>query len=280
MEDRVTDLSGVILTNIEAICCEGRNVIVFVGIEEHGAPHASFRSAPAGDATLPETVTGAYHEFLMAAQHAVSRGRAAEDLTAGHSLIADPAARAFQEQVLSFAAEHVDLLRSVLREAADPEQRAIAATVIGYAPDKRAVVNDLQYALQDPDESVRANAIRALTAVAVLAAKQPGLKLDISGTWFIELLNSVVLSDRVESTKALLTLTDRGGPGVLEQIRERALQSLVEMARWKTPRYALPPFVLLGRTAGITEDQIQESWEKGDREAVIAKATGAEGRRR
>ena len=280
IEDRISDVPGVILARVEAICCEGRAATVFVGIEEQGAPHASFRSPPAGEAVLPETLTGTYQEFLAAAQHAASLGRSAEDLTAGHSLMADPAARQLQQQFLSFAADNVDLLRSVLRDGAVPEQRAIAATVIGYAPDKTAVVNDLQFALQDPDEAVRANAIRSLTAFAVLAAKQPAIRLQVSPTWFVELLNSVVLSDRTESTRALLTLTDRGGAPVLEQIRERAIPALSDMARWKTPRYALPPFVLLGRAARLTEDEIQRSWEKGDREAVIGRAGGSGPRRR
>ena len=126
--------------------------------------------------------------------------------------------------------------------------------------------------MQDPDESVRANAIRSLTAIAVLAAKLPDLGIRISPTWFIELLNSVVLSDRFESAKALLTLTDRPNPSALQQIRERALPALAEMARWKTPRYALPAYLLLGRLAGVPDTEVQQAFEKGDREAVIKKA--------
>jgi hypothetical protein len=44
------------------------------------------------------------------------------------------------------------------------------------------------------------------------------------------------------------------------------------MARWKTLRYAQPPFVLLGRVAGLTDAQVQQSWDKGDREPVIQQA--------
>ena len=66
---------------------------------------------------------------------------------------------------------------------------------------------------------------------------------------------------------------------MLQLIRERALPSLEEMARWKTPRYALPPYLLLGRVAGLPEDQIQQSWEKGDRETVISKALATASRK-
>jgi hypothetical protein len=267
LEDRVADLPGVVLARIEAVCCEGPKAILFIGIEEHGAPHPAFRSPPSGDATLPADLINDYGEFLGAVQRAAGRGNASEDLTSGHSLMADPAARFFQERFVAFAGEHLDQLRGVLKNGAEADQRAIAAAVIGYAPNKQDVANDLQSAVQDPDESVRANAIRSLNAFAV-----SGLR--IAPTWFLELLNSVVLSDRVESVRALLTLTDKPAPEIIQQIRDR-LPALAEMARWKTPRYALPPFLLLGRAAGLTDQQTQQSWQKGDRDAVIEKAMPA-----
>jgi hypothetical protein len=152
--------------------------------------------------------------------------------------------------------------------------------VIGYAPDKRAVINDLQYALQDPDDAVRANSVRSLKAIAVLAQKQPALGIKIEPTWFVEMLNSIVLSDRVQSADALVVLTDNHAPAPLDLMRERALTSLVEMARWKTLRYALPPFLLVGRIAGMEDAEIQQSWAKGDRETVIKKALASAARKR
>ncbi len=276
LEDRVAEVSGVVLARVEAVCCEGKNTILFVGVEERGAPHAAFRSEPAGNAVLPETLLTAYDGFLTAVRRAAAHGNTAEDLTAGHSLMADPQARAFQLQFITYAAANVPLIRDVLRNGSLPEQRAVAAAVIGYAPKKQDVADDLQFALSDPDEIVRANAIRSLVAIAVLDARQPSLNLKISPTWFIELLNSIVLSDRMEAVKALLTLTDRNSTAALDQIRERSLPSLAEMARWKTPRYAAPPFLLLARVAGLTDAQSEASWEKGEREPVIEKVLARE----
>src|SRR5206468_4298120 len=107
---------------------------------------------------------------------------------AGHSLMSDPQSRAYQERFVVYASENLEQLRNVLRDGSEPDQRAIAAAVIGYAPKKEDVVNDLQFAVQDPDESVRTNAIRSLNAFAVAGVK-------VTPTWFLELLNSVVLSD-------------------------------------------------------------------------------------
>ncbi len=50
------------------------------------------------------------------------------------------------------------------------------------------------------------------------------------------------------------------------------------MARWKTLAHALPAFVLTGRVAGISEQQIQDAWTRGDRESVISAATGKKAR--
>jgi hypothetical protein len=265
------------MARVEAVCCEGPDVTLFMGIEEKGAPLPALRTAPAGSATLPQELIDTYQQFLTAVARAAARGNAGEDLTAGHSMMADREARAAQERFMTFAADHVDLLREVLRNAAEPDERSTAAAVIGYAPRKREVVNDLQYAVQDPDESVRANAMRSLKAIAFLAAKEPGLGIRVSPTWLIEMLHSIVLSDRVQSAEALVTLTDAGDRAALDQIRASALPALAEMARWKTLRYALPPFLLMGRAAGMADAELHQFWEKGERETVIRQALGQSG---
>jgi hypothetical protein len=91
------------------------------------------------------------------------------------------------------------------------------------------------------------------------------------------LLHSIVLSDRVQSAEALVTLTDRGDQATLGQIRESALPALAEMARWKALRYALPPFLLLGRVAGLRDAELHQLWEKGERETVIRQALSQSG---
>jgi hypothetical protein len=258
LEDRIAQLPDVALARVEAVCCDGRSAALFIGIEERGAPHPDFRPAPAGAAALPQEVIDLYNRFLAAARRAGGRG-------------ADPDARALQDRIGEYAAAQLDVLRSVLRNDPEPDRRAVAAAVIGYAPRKADIVDDLLLAIQDPDDSVRANALRALNAVAVLASKQPATGLRISPALPIQLLHSAVLRDRVEAVRLLLTLTDRAAPQVLDQIRENALGDVVEMARWKTASYALPPFLLAGRLAGMTDQQVHQLWQTGDREAVLQK---------
>jgi hypothetical protein len=134
------------------------------------------------------------------------------------------------------------------------------------------MVNALQYALQDREDTVRENAMRSLQAVAVGARLHPEQQIHIEPTWFVELMNSVVWSDRHNATLALVNLTDKGDPSTLALIRERALISVIEMARWRNMHDALPAFILAGRLAGLDEREIQDSWISGDREPVLQQA--------
>lgn len=272
LEDRLETIASVVRARVEAVCCEDGKAVLFVGLEERGAPHFAFRSNPAGPAgLLPEEILKTYTDLLAALEAAARRGSTAEDLTRGHSLMADPGARELQQRFAAMAGNRLKVLRMVLRDGSDAGERAVAAAVLGYAPDKKAVLDDLQYAMQDPDESVRANAMRSLAAIAVLAARRPELDIRIPPTWFVEMLNSLPLSDRTRAAAALVNLTEHDGRAALEQIRARALDAVVEMARWKTLRYALPAFILAGRVAGMKEDEIEAAWTRGERERVLAK---------
>ncbi len=280
LEERLELMPGVAAARVEAVCCDGPNAILFIGIEERGSPHFDTRPAPAGTASLPEDVMAAYREYLGAVERAAQLGNAAEDLTAGESHVADIPARLFEDRLAGLAADRIDVLREVLRSGAEPDERAVAAAVIGYAPDKQQAIKDLQFGLQDVEPAVRANAVRAIMAIAVLAQKRPELGLRIEPTWMVEMLNSIVLSDRHLAARALVTLTEQPNAAALDLIRERALPALVDMARWQTLRYALPAFLLLGRTAGVPERELLDQWKQGDRETVIGKATAVPKARR
>ena len=175
VEERLEQIPGVVRSHLEAVCCDAGKAVLFVGIEERGAAHFEFRPAPAGQVRLPGDIVSSYREFLTAVEAAARNGNVAEDLRSGHSLMADPAARLLQLRFAVIAEQQLPVLQDVLRNSSDDEHRAIAAYVIGYAPKKGVVVDDLQQAVQDPDSAVRNNAIRALNAIEVLAAQDTGL---------------------------------------------------------------------------------------------------------
>jgi hypothetical protein len=278
-EEHLDEIPGVVESHLEAVWDAGKTIL-YVGIEERGAAHFDLREAPEGDMRLPEIITTEYRHFVEASAAAARARITAEDLTQGHARSADPATRAIQDRFPLFATDHLAELRDVLRNSSDEDQRAIAAYVIGYAPNKVTVINDLQYALKDADAGVRANATRSLVAMEVLSKLDPSLNIKISPTWFIEMLNSLSWSDRNRAVQALQILTDKPDPGTLDQIRDRALQSLIEMARWKTLSHALPPYLLLGRIAGLPEEEVKAAWIRGDRELVITQAVASAGKKK
>lgn len=269
-EERLDKVSGVVESHLEAVCCESGKVILYVGIEERGAAHFDLREPPDGEETLPQEITDTYRRFLEAFEDASRRGVTDEDLTQGHSRMADLRARAIQDMFPALARTHMNELRSVLHNSEDEEQRAIAAYVIGYSPEKGSIVNDLQFALKDADSGVRVNAVRNLMALSVLERLHPDSGVRVEPTWFVEMLHSLSWTDRTRAMGALQILTDKRDPAVLDLLRERALPDLVEMARWKTLAHALPAYILLGRIAGIPDQQIQDAWSRGDREFVIS----------
>lgn len=272
VEERLDSIPNVVESHLEAVCCDEGKMILYVGLEEKGAPHFDLREPPDGEFQLPAEINTTYRRFLEASQNALRLHETAEDLTNGHALSANPETREIQQQFIPIAKKYVGDLRHILRDSNDEEQRAIAAYVIAYAPDKVAIVNDLQFALKDADPGVRTNAARGLKALAVLAKLKPDSGVKIEPTWFIEMLNSLSWSDRNQALDMLQILIPEHSPWI-EQLRDRALPSLIEMARWKTLKHALPAFLLVGRVAGIPDVQVQESWNRGDRESVIAQAT-------
>jgi hypothetical protein len=275
VEERLDEIPGVVESHLEAVCCDEGKIVLYVGIEERGAVHFDLREAPEGEVTLAPEIMALYRRYFDALEAAVRRGSTAEDLTHGHSLMADPLVREIQLQFPAVAETHLGELRNALRNSADDEQRGIATFLIGYAPKKDQVAEDLQFALRDADPGVRANAARAIVALAVYARLNADSGIKLEPTWFIEMLNSLSWSDRERALKALQILTDARDAAMLEQLRNRALPALVEMSRWKTLEHALPAFVLTGRIAGMSEQQIQDAWTRGDREAVIAAALGS-----
>ena len=141
--------------------------------------------------------------------------------------MADGSARAIQERFPALVDQNLAQVRATLRSSSDEAQRAIAAYVLVYATRKKDIVNDLQSGLKDADAGVRNNAARSLVALSVLAKLDPTSEINISPTWFIEMLNSLSWSDRNRALWALQTLTDSRDPLVLDQLRTRALDALL-----------------------------------------------------
>jgi hypothetical protein len=283
-EDRVNKLSGILASRLEATCCanDGK-MILYVGVEERDSPHLEFHPAPTGEARLSNALYDDYLSLLESVEGSIRGRNADEDLTNGYSLMADLYARVIQQGFVPLVDDKLTLLDQVVRESSDPEQRAAAAYLLQYGPRgrKSKIITDaLQYAVRDQEDIVRKNAVRALRAVYIGAKLHPEQGVVIEPTWFVEMLNSVVWSDRRSAAQVLVELTEDRKQDTLDLIRERALPSILEMARWQTLDHALPAFVLAGRVAGVDEKVIKEAWLREDREAVLGELAGGKHHRK
>jgi hypothetical protein len=269
VEDELVKVTPVVEAQLQAVCCDEKDdAILYVGIEEKGAPHFDYRLPPTGEARLPEEIIDEYNAFVISVERAGRSGKIAEDWTAGHSMFANLDVREHQQRFLDLASKHLLTIRQVLRSSADDFHRQAAACLIGYAPkDKIAIVRDviadLQFALRDPDDTVRGTAIRSLGALSVMASLNPESRITISPTWFIEMLDSLIWNDKMAAVRALVTLSDDREKTLLARLAEKST-ALAEMASWKHLPHALPAFVLLGRSRGESEQTIQAAWSSPD----------------
>ena len=271
-ERRLASLPGVVRAHTNIVCCDQGRLIIYVGVEEEGAPTLHFRAAPGGTARLPADVVQAGEEFSKAFTAAVERGDAAEDDSQGHALCHDPETRAVQQRFVSFAARDAKQLRRVLRESSDADERTLAAQVLGYVADKQGVVDDLVRGMSDPSENVRNSSMRALVVFTKMAPV-PGKSIPrVPYDPFVRLLGSIVWTDRNKSSLAIMELTAKHDPKLTAKLRSDAMQPLVDMARWKNEGHAMPALVVLGRIAHWADEDVEAAWRSGDREKVIAAA--------
>lgn len=270
--ERVVAATHVAHAQATFVCCEKDQLILYMGVQEEGAPGLSFRPAPTGDSCLNTDTVQAGVEFDRAVEAAVQSGNASEDDSEGHSLARDPAMRAVQEHFLGYADGHVAELRAALHDCADPKQRALAALVIGYVTDKQAVVQDLVSAMSDPDSGTRNNAMRTLAVFTFTVPTETRTVPRVPYQPFIALLHSLDWTDRNKAAAALMGLASHRDPALFAQLRERALTPLVEMARWKSLGHAGVALQILGRLGGLSDEELFRRLSRGDRETIIRAA--------
>ncbi|HEV2830101.1 MAG TPA: hypothetical protein VGW76_21050 [Pyrinomonadaceae bacterium] len=279
-ERRLQALPNVQQARLNFVCCDAGKAILYVGISEKGAPTLQYRPAPLGTIRLPQNIVQAGEALSDAVTRAAEKGDVGEDDSQGHALFHSPEARALQERFVTFAEQHLKLLRAVLRASADAQDRALAAEIIAYAPNKRDVVNDLVYGMTDPDVGVRNNSMRALGVIAKFAQNARRQSIKVPMQPFVAMLNSIEWTDRNKAAAALFQLTEKRDAAVLSGLRRHALQSLVEMARWKSLPHAQSPFFILGRVGKLSEAEIWQAWNSGNRESLIQRVLKSIGTKR
>jgi hypothetical protein len=227
--------------------------------------------APAGKEQLPAEIVRLEERAGEALAAAVMKGggAATEDDSRGYALIKDPAARALQLEMRTWALAHGPELVRVLQSSAEAKQRRVASVVLGYAEQSREQMVALVRAARDPDSLVRNNATRAL---GVLVRSNAKLAEDVEPEMVLALLGSGTWLDRNKAVALLEPMSKSRDPKLLAKIREQALEALIEMALWSEPGHAYPARLVVGRVGGMPEEKLSLMALTGPVDAIVAEA--------
>ena len=256
------------------ICCdaiEGK-WMAFIGVSDKAKSNSNNKNTNSQikDLKLPKEITNTYDSLEDLRLEGIQSGQAGDDHTEGHSLLEYPPSRKLQEKFRTYAEIYLKLLQNVIRNSKYPYQRAVASTVIAYCHDKKEIINNLLEGAKDNNGLVRNNAIRAIGINLEYSQKQPNLNIKVSPDLFITLMNSLSWSDRNKSAGILMTMSMQRDPKFLAQLKKNVLESLVDMAKWKSEGHAMAAYMILGRMGGWTEKEIFES-SKNDRSKMVDK---------
>ena len=239
--------------------------MIYIGLPGSSMRIVPYNPAPKGTIRLPAKMVSLYQQTMEASSKAVLNGSANEDSSKGFALSTEPELRAKQLATREYALRHERLVRSVLASSHDAEHRTVAAHILGYASQSNQQIAALVRASHDADDSVRNNAIRAL---GVLAESSPKVADRIPAESFVAMLSSGSWTDRNKAAFLLTELSKRRDPRLLTQLRSQALDSLIEMARWRSG-HADFARIMIGRIAGIEETRLQKLVETGQVDQII-----------
>lgn len=269
--ERIQQTIGRGATGVNFTCCDERQRwIIYIGLPGGSSREVAFHPAPRGDARFPLDFLMSGDEFSQAWEHAVLSGNAAEERSQGFAISADPVLGAAQMELHGYALRHEAEILTVLETSAAAEHRALAAQALGYAQPSHRQVAALARACFDADGAVRNNAARAL---GVLAGVNPALLRRIPPATFMPLVTSTEWTDRNKGIVLIEAMTRSRDPRVLAAVRDAALDSLIEMAKWRTAGHAYQARVVLGRLGGIDEKRLQELAQQGSIDEIISAAS-------
>lgn len=268
----VQRVTGKPATDIARICCdESHRLLIYIGLSGTSSRPLTTSDAPRGTAHLEEPAPKLYDQAMAAMADAVRHGVAGEDDSRGYAVPEDPAFRRVILAVRSYAVQRGPEFERVLEHSADPQQRRVSAWLLGYAERSPAQIQSLAAAANDADAETRNNAVRAL---GVLASQKDALPLKIDPSPFIALLFSGTWTDRNKGSWILEKLTQSRDPGLLNELRNKALQPLIEGAKWDSGHAGFF-LVILSRLTNLPFEQIQKLVQGSEEDQVIQAAEHA-----
>jgi len=269
VSEKIKQVIGRAPTDVNFVCCDSKqNWMMYIGLPGESYQALAFNPTPAGDIRFPNAAVALREEMDKAFIDAVMQGHATADDSEGFTLLNDPEARRAALAIREYALRNEALILQVLSSSSDGRHRAIAAQMLGYGRQSDEQIDALVRASLDSDDGVRNDAVRAL---AVLAGAKPNLAKKIPPETFVRLLRSGAWTDHNKASLLLVALTKSRDPKVLTLLRTEALDSLVEMARWRSTAHAYAALLILGRIAGLDEDSLTKLIVAGQADTIINK---------
>ena len=244
-------------TDVAPVCCDAQGkFMIYIGLPGSSIKQTQYNRVPTGKARFPSKIIDLYKQTMDATSAAVLRGAIREDNSQGYALsISDSDLRSKQLAARAYALQHERLILNVLNTSGDSQQRIVAAYLLGYARQSSQQIASLVRASQDPDETVRNDATRALGLLAESNAK---VAARIPAGGFITMLSSGSWIDRNKAGLVLAVLTRSRDPKLLARLRSEAWVALMEMARWRSVGHAYNFRILLARIEGIEEQRAHQ----------------------
>lgn len=268
--ETVQQIVGRPATDVEAICCDQNgDRSIFIGLPGASSKPFAYNAAPGGAVRLPQDLLNLQRQIDATMHAAVAAGRAEEDDSEGYALAKDPEWRALELQLRAYVLEHEKEVYAVLESSSNNKHREYAANALGYGRQAPEQVAALLRAGSDPNDGVRDEAVRALGCLA----NKPEIRKLIPPDLFVGMMNSGIWTDRNKGGMVLRSLTESRDPKLLGRLRGEALDSIIEMARWKDLGHALDGVVIFARLAGTTDDKALDASRISD-EAMLALLPG------
>jgi len=262
----IREVTGKAPTDVAVVCCdEGQRLTLYIGLGGNSSRPLATRAVPTGTDHLEDAALKLFEQESVAIEKAVIRGAASEDDLLGYALTDDPETRRVQLEMRAYAIQHGAELERVLLRSVDVQQRRASATLLGYAERSAGQIRVLAEAVKDPDSDVRNNATRALS---VLASAKGSNAIQVDPRIFIELLFSESWTDRNKGSRLLERFSFQRDPAFLSELREKAMQPLLEGTTWDAG-HSYPFLAMLGRIGNIPEDKLSKLIKAGDISTII-----------
>lgn len=154
-------------TDVAIICCNKRGEdIVYIGLGGRNTVTIPFVPAPKGQTCFSGGVLHLYEADEEAASEAAQKGNITEDDSQGYALFSDSTLHDNALAARKYALAHQQRVELVLQSCARSGDRRAAAWLLGYGSQSRKQIALLVKASRDEDDTVRNNAVRALSVLA------------------------------------------------------------------------------------------------------------------